>query len=442
MVRTINIPKKGDIMCDDYEFIKKINSGSFGSVYEVQKKGTKQKYALKKYHYVLNEDGILSDVLKELNILSRINFNYAIKAEQLFISKVGDVCLILPLADNNLTEYLDLVIIEPKRKLNNSDRLRLSWEISCGLCELHMNDIIHTDLKPDNILMFGNKPKISDLDGIILPAGKIKWYEVTTVTFRAPELFLHKDFTKKIDIWSLGCIIYNLYTDKNIFVFAECQSNEECYDVIVKKIQNISSNQFFMKIPKSVQNLLLKMLVIEPEKRCTIQDVMNDPIFKVISVRCDANNTLFNNAYQVQGVNIYELSEQDKKLRTNIIREIKRTCDAMYGDNKIQSYNVFFTAVDIFDRIFQSNKQNIWLKLGLTAISLSSKILETPYDKDKFYMVFPESYDELEGYICDTLKFQLYRKTFYSLYPEKAECWVKFVEEWGSMYVQDFIDRN
>ena len=72
------------------------------------------------------------------------------------------------------------------------DPIKILFELACGLRELHVNNIIHSDLKPENCLMKKGVAKISDLDCIIVPSNQVNTITTGTPSFRAPEIYLRK----------------------------------------------------------------------------------------------------------------------------------------------------------------------------------------------------------------------------------------------------------
>lgn len=80
--------------------------------------------------------------------------------------------------------------------------------------------VIHCDLKPENILLIKNEKnfvKLIDFGNAIFIHDNINHGEMQTLPYRAPEITLGADFDYAIDMWGLGCIIYELVTNKILF---------------------------------------------------------------------------------------------------------------------------------------------------------------------------------------------------------------------------------
>ncbi len=97
----------------------------------------------------------------------------------------------------------------------------LMYQIVRGTAVLHSKRILHRDLKPQNILVDNSGIiKVADFGLARQYTIPIKKYthEIVTVWYRAPEILLGStEYTTAVDIWSLGCIMAELYTDEPLF---------------------------------------------------------------------------------------------------------------------------------------------------------------------------------------------------------------------------------
>ena len=113
---------------------------------------------------------------------------------------------------NILNEY-----IKENKKIDEKTIINIIKQICLGIREIHNKNIIHRDLKPESILLDkNNKIKIGDF-GISKQFNSYKSYTFTlsgksTIGYAAPEIYGNGNYNKKSDIYSLGCIIYELFT--------------------------------------------------------------------------------------------------------------------------------------------------------------------------------------------------------------------------------------
>lgn len=89
---------------------------------------------------------------------------------------------------------------------------------------LHDLGIIHCDLKPENILIKSYQTceiKVIDLGSSCFQTDNLTLY-VQSRSYRAPEVMLGLPYDQKIDIWSVGCILAELYSGEVHFVISVC----------------------------------------------------------------------------------------------------------------------------------------------------------------------------------------------------------------------------
>ena len=104
---------------------------------------------------------------------------------------------------------------------------------------------------------------------------------IGTNGYISPEIYLHKEYSFKIDIWSLGVILYLLITQGMLPFDHEDMDNK----VIGKKViylQQEYPEEYFGKCNKSLMNLLDKMLDKNYDKRIDINNVLKDSWFNII----------------------------------------------------------------------------------------------------------------------------------------------------------------
>lgn len=205
-----SIPKELDIITQNsYKTVNVIGEGISGDVYKINrgKEPLAAKYQNNSY-------------LEEIAILSLLrNSNYIVKLKGILpdVRKNEDgedtpgSFLFFELGDINLKQSIT------DRYFNSqSNILRCFKDIMMGLKECHYHDIIHCDIKPENIVWFEKEKRWKLIDfglSTEMSAFKIKVKTVETLPYRAPEVIITDGiYDTKIDIWAAGCVLYEMIT--------------------------------------------------------------------------------------------------------------------------------------------------------------------------------------------------------------------------------------
>ncbi len=206
-----------------YEILKELGSGTFGNVFLALDHKTQQMVAVKvgrssrHYQQVNIEEVKALAYLQSQQIEGVINHNVQMIHNFVFHSHV---CIVFELLTGpNLHSAM-----------KQQDQSRFSIERICKITRdilkclsfLHSTpeSIVHCDLKPENIVF---RDDGDDSDAVVVDFGyacssrKIKYTRVQTTIYRAPEVMIEARFGVAIDMWSLGCIVAELFTGKPLF---------------------------------------------------------------------------------------------------------------------------------------------------------------------------------------------------------------------------------
>lgn len=203
------------------ELIKKVGSGAYGTVASFLDKSTNEKVAVKKITDAFHDlvDG--KRILREVKLLRRFKHDNIISILDMYPPDhpdFDDIYIVTDLMETDLHK-----VIYSKQVLNDEHHQYFSYQILRGLLYLHSANVVHRDLKPSNILVNKNCDlKICDF-GLARGFGNneddptLTDYVVTR-WYRAPEVvLLASEYTKSIDVWSVGCIHCELIGRKPIF---------------------------------------------------------------------------------------------------------------------------------------------------------------------------------------------------------------------------------
>ncbi|KAI1330057.1 kinase-like protein [Xylariaceae sp. FL0255] len=214
----------GEIMNGRYQVQSALGKGMFSGVVRAVDITNKKLVAIK---MMRNNDALRKGGFTEIAILQKLNDadpdnrKHIVKFERHFEHK-GHLCMAFENLSLNLREVL--------KKFGNNIGINISatrayaHQIFVALAHFRKCSIIHADLKPDNILVNENRNilKICDLGTAIDRSDAATAHtEITPYLvsrfYRAPEIILGMPYDYAVDMWSIGCTLYELYTGKILF---------------------------------------------------------------------------------------------------------------------------------------------------------------------------------------------------------------------------------
>ena len=289
-----------------YTLIKPIGHGAYGVVCSALDNVTGEKVAIKKINKAFEHLTDTKRTLREVKILRHFNHENVIRIKDILrpvsLDKFDDVYIVSELMDTDLHQ-----IISSPQPLTDDHCQYFLYQILRALKYIHSAHVLHRDLKPSNLLLNGNCDlKVCDfgLARVAHPeenhAGFMTEY-VATRWYRAPEIMLSwKEYTKAIDVWSVGCIFAELLGRRPLFPGKDYihqlnlitdvigTPDEEDVDSIEseKARRYIGSLPFKPPIPPErifpnaspeAIDLLQRMLVFHPGKRIAVEDSLAHP---------------------------------------------------------------------------------------------------------------------------------------------------------------------
>uniref|UniRef100_A0A8H7TMS3 non-specific serine/threonine protein kinase n=1 Tax=Bionectria ochroleuca TaxID=29856 RepID=A0A8H7TMS3_BIOOC len=214
----------GEVLGGRYQVQHALGKGMFSGVVRAMDVETKKLVAIK---IMRNNDALKKGGFTEIAILEKLNESdpddrrHVVKFERSFEFR-GHLCMVFEHLGYNLREILK------KYGLNVGITLKATkayaYQIFVALAHMRKCNIIHADLKPDNILVNENHTvlKICDL-GTAIDRSDAATAQ-TTITpylvsrfYRAPEVILGIPYDYGVDVWSIGCTLFELYTGKILF---------------------------------------------------------------------------------------------------------------------------------------------------------------------------------------------------------------------------------
>ena len=255
---------------ENFQLGDRIGSGAFGSVYKVIRKEDSKIYAMKRVKITQLGTKEKDNALNEIRILASFNHPNIIGYKEAFYDDNSQTL-------NIVMEYADDGDIESKISNNKLNKLSFQestiWNILIqilqGLKFLHDNNIIHRDLKSANIFLMKNGLiKIGDLN--VSKLSKIGSANTHTGTpyYSSPEIWTEQSYNYKTDIWSVGCIIYEMC---NLSPPFRGTSLINLFNNIQKGVYKPVNKMY----SKDLAKVISKMLIVDPEKRPSCDQLLS-----------------------------------------------------------------------------------------------------------------------------------------------------------------------
>mmetsp|Transcript_16657 Transcript_16657/g.23123 ORF Transcript_16657/g.23123 Transcript_16657/m.23123 type:complete len:513 (+) Transcript_16657:130-1668(+) len=251
----------------DYIVGKKLGEGTYGVVRLGIHSKTKKKVALKIVE-LKTEVGI-KYLKREIGIMKLLHHPNIVKLYDVIeMPDRNKTCLVLEYVDGG--ELFDYILT--REKLPESEAARLFRQIVSGLAYCHRNLVIHRDLKPENILLDSNRnAKITDFGmSNMMQPGVFLQSKCGSPLYAPPEILMQQQYMgPEVDTWALGVILYAMVTG---FLPWEGSS-------LLDQVKNIVTGKYAKPqgVSDEFEDLLERMLSVDPKKRATLQEVAMHP---------------------------------------------------------------------------------------------------------------------------------------------------------------------
>ena len=252
---------------------KIIGTGAYGKVFLAINKYDKKCYAIK---HMIKKDlykalKTLKGIYTEIDIQSRINHPNIIRL--LYVKERSESFdLVMEFAKyGNLYSY-----IKKHSYLTEDKSFKFFIQVVNAIYFLHKNDLIHRDIKPENILLFEDCVKLCDFGWCARLDGGNRGTFCGTAEYMSPEMVNKEEYSKDIDIWSLGILLYEMIHGHSPFKPNKAKFNiNDIIDNI--KIKDLKFNE---NITKECKELIIHLLDRDVTKRYKIEDIFNSNFVK------------------------------------------------------------------------------------------------------------------------------------------------------------------
>ena len=298
----------------DFETLKILGKGSFSSVYLVKRKKDSKIYALKSVFLEKLSKKQQENSVNEVRILASIHNQNVISYKEAFWDDSNSTL-------NIIMEYADDGDLLTKIKQMKQEKVYFEeekiWDYAIqiikGLKSLHDKNIIHRDLKSENIFLFKKNSlcKIGDMNVSKVLKEKLLRTQTGTPYYASPEVWMNKPYSFKSDLWSIGCVVYEMCELRTPFNGKDM--DELFVNICLNKTKRISE-----KYSEELWLMIKKLLEVNVEKRYDCNQFLQSDIVK------NKIRELNNNYYDNNNKDSYDNSMLLNTIIFSDIKDIKR----------------------------------------------------------------------------------------------------------------------
>ena len=260
---------------DGFEILEKLGDGAYSVVYKVRRKEDSKIYALKKVNLANLSQKEKENSLNEVRILASVKSTFVIAYKEAFIDESDQsLCIVMEYADKGdlyqkITQFKKMGCL-----LDEVDIWRIFIQMTKGLKALHDLKILHRDLKSANIFLFSDgSAKIGDLNVSKVAYKGLGYTQTGTPYYASPEVWRDEPYDMKSDIWSLGCVTYEMLALHPPF---RAENMEKLYNKVIQCQYGKISERYSDDI-KEIIKLLLK---VKTKDRPTCAQILKHPLVK------------------------------------------------------------------------------------------------------------------------------------------------------------------
>ncbi|KAE8357384.1 kinase-like domain-containing protein [Aspergillus caelatus] len=200
-----------------FQQLEKLGEGTYATVFKGRNNQTGELVALKEIH-LDTEEGTPSTAIREISLMKELQHENILSLYDV-VHTENKLMLVFEYMDKDLKRYMDTH--GNRGQLEPNIIKSFVYQLLRGVAHCHENRILHRDLKPQNLLInTKGQLKLADFGlarAFGIPVNTFS-NEVVTLWYRAPDVLLgSRSYNTSIDIWSIGCILAEMYTGRPLF---------------------------------------------------------------------------------------------------------------------------------------------------------------------------------------------------------------------------------
>ncbi|MEE6465692.1 hypothetical protein FKM82_006646 [Ascaphus truei] len=253
-----------------------LGRGKFAVVRKCVEKDKDKEFAAKIMRKRRKGQDCRMDIIHEIAVLELARGNpWVIKLHEVY-ETASEIILVLEYAAGG--EIFNQCVAEREEAFKEKDVQRLMRQILKGVSFLHRHNVVHLDLKPQNILLTSDSPlgdiKIVDFGLSRVVNNHEELREIMgTPEYVAPEILNYEPISMATDMWSIGVLAYVMLTGTSPFLGDDKQQTF----LNISQLNVCYTDDEFDDISESAVDFIKALLVREPGRRATAEDCLQHP---------------------------------------------------------------------------------------------------------------------------------------------------------------------
>nr|XP_040047132.1 serine/threonine kinase 17a like isoform X1 [Gasterosteus aculeatus aculeatus] len=277
MVTKIHTRIRAEPFTANYELVgKELGRGKFAVVKKCIEKATGKQCAAKFLRKRRKGADCRKDILNEIAVLESAKANPYVVALYEVYETTAEIILVLECAAGG--EIFNQCVADNDEAFTEKDVIRLAKQILTGVAFLHRNNVVHLDLKPQNILLTSARPlgdiRIVDFGLSRSMDNMTEVREILgTPEYVAPEILNYEPISTATDMWSIGVLTYVMLTGESPFLG---DGKQETF-LNISQINVDYSPDTFEGISSLAVDFISTLLVKNPRERATADECLDHP---------------------------------------------------------------------------------------------------------------------------------------------------------------------
>ncbi|CAD8100868.1 unnamed protein product [Paramecium sonneborni] len=271
----MNVQQTKTSSLKNFQIIQELGKGSFSTVYKVKRIVDGQEYALKKVKLGCLKQKEKENALNEVRLLASINSKYIVAYKEAFFDEDSQcLCTVMELLSGGDVYRRITQALKGGPQFSEQDIWKALIHMILGLKTLHDQKVVHRDLKSANVFLSSDGTfKLGDLNVSKVAKQGFVYTQTGTPYYASPEVWRDEPYNSKSDIWSLGCVLYEMCCLQTPFRAKEM-------DLLFQKVQKGLYDQIPNKYSKELAQIISLLLKTQSVSRPNCDELLKIPIIQ------------------------------------------------------------------------------------------------------------------------------------------------------------------